>query len=132
LGRRKDVADTIDQYDIKLRVRDEQFDEDSFIPEATAADILRLVDTEMQKRIQFIWVVVLKAVQRHLTEDLGRLRQIFNLSTLGNFDDTERGTSWVRSHFSNPRYFVYRHEPAIPIIFNCDDVRKLISEWRLC
>jgi len=54
LGRRKDVADTIDQYDIKLRVRDEQFDEDSFIPEATAADILRLVDTEMQKRIQFI------------------------------------------------------------------------------
>jgi hypothetical protein len=54
LGHRKDVADTINQYDIKLRVRDEQFDEDSFIPEATVADILRLVDAELQKRIQFV------------------------------------------------------------------------------
>lgn len=54
LGHRKDVADDLTQYDIQLRIRDDQFDNDSFIPEATAADILRLVDAEIQKRIQIV------------------------------------------------------------------------------
>ncbi len=49
-GRRLDVADDIQQIDIQLRVSDSAFDADKFMPEARAADILRAVSEELEKR----------------------------------------------------------------------------------
>jgi hypothetical protein len=51
LGHRIDVAEDIEQYDVQLRVRDEEFDSDSFIPEASVADITKLVGEQFEKRI---------------------------------------------------------------------------------
>jgi hypothetical protein len=48
-GRRFDVAEDISQIDIQLRIRDAAFDEDKFMPEAKAADILRAVNDELEK-----------------------------------------------------------------------------------
>ena len=49
-GRRPDVAHDIDQFDIQLRINQEELDEDTpAIPEAQVAEILRIVDAEWQK-----------------------------------------------------------------------------------
>jgi hypothetical protein len=49
-GRRHDVAPDTQQIDIQLRVLDSAFDEDIFLPEASAADIVRAVTEELEKR----------------------------------------------------------------------------------
>lgn len=51
LGHRIDVAADIEQYDVQLRVRDEEFDNDSFIPEAKVAEITKLVGEQFEQRI---------------------------------------------------------------------------------
>lgn len=53
VGHANDVAGDIIQLDIQLRVNEEEFDNDSFIPEASAADILALVSKEVEKRVRF-------------------------------------------------------------------------------
>jgi hypothetical protein len=47
-GRRKDVAEDVRQIDIQLRIPDAAFDEDSFIPEAQVAAILRAVNDKLE------------------------------------------------------------------------------------
>ena len=49
LGHDNAVAPTIRQLDIQLRVNEEEFAKDVFIPEASAADILALVSEEAKK-----------------------------------------------------------------------------------
>ncbi len=51
LGRRPDVADDLGGYQVQLRVREEEFDADSLIPEATVADITKLVGQEFEKTV---------------------------------------------------------------------------------
>ena len=53
IGHGSDVAPDIIQLDIQLRVNEEEFDNDNFIPEASAADILVLVSKEVEKRVRF-------------------------------------------------------------------------------
>lgn len=48
-GRRVDVADDTDQLDFQLRVNDEEYDADTFIPESEAAVILKAVSEEFIK-----------------------------------------------------------------------------------
>ena len=50
-GHANDVAGDIQQLDLHLRVNEEEFDNDKFIPEASAADILALVSKEVEKRL---------------------------------------------------------------------------------
>jgi len=50
IGHRAEIAADIIQQDIQLRIRDRSWEEDSFIPLATVADILRLVVAEIEKR----------------------------------------------------------------------------------
>jgi hypothetical protein len=38
-------------YQVQLRVEEGEFDADTFIPEATVADIVKLVGDEFEKRI---------------------------------------------------------------------------------
>ena len=45
-GRRTDVAEDIPQIDVQLRVPEEAFDADSFIPESDVADITKAVGEE--------------------------------------------------------------------------------------
>ena len=52
-GHANDVASDIIQLDMHLRVNEEEFDNDSFIPEASAADILALVSKEVVRRVRF-------------------------------------------------------------------------------
>lgn len=52
IGHAQDVAADIIQLDIQLRVNEEEFDNDSFIPEASAAGILALVSKEIGKRVR--------------------------------------------------------------------------------
>jgi hypothetical protein len=52
-GHWQDVAPEIPQLDIQLRINEEEFEQDSFIPEATAADILVLITPEVVKRMHF-------------------------------------------------------------------------------
>jgi len=49
LGRRIDVAEDIEQLDVQLRVRDEAFDSDTFIPEWGVAEITRAIYDEFLK-----------------------------------------------------------------------------------
>jgi hypothetical protein len=49
-GRRLDVAPGTQQIDVQLRVLESAFDADSFLPEAQAADIVRTVTEELEKR----------------------------------------------------------------------------------
>ena len=51
LGRRTDVAEDIEQYDAQLRIRDESWETDSFIPEWTVADILKLLRPMIDKEL---------------------------------------------------------------------------------
>lgn len=53
VGHDGDVAEDITQQDIHLRVNEEEFDNDSLIPEASAADILALVSKEVEKRVRY-------------------------------------------------------------------------------
>ena len=53
VGHANEVAADIIQLDIQLRVNEQEFDNDSFIPEASAADILVLVSKEVEKRVRF-------------------------------------------------------------------------------
>ncbi len=49
-GRRADVAEDMDQFDIQLRINQEELDEDvPLIAEAQAADILTIVRAEWEK-----------------------------------------------------------------------------------
>ena len=48
-GRRVDVADDITQFDFQLRVNEEEFDADTFMPEAQAAAILKAASEEFIK-----------------------------------------------------------------------------------
>lgn len=49
-GRRANVAEDIDQFDIQLRINQEELDEDvPLIAEAQAADILTIVRAEWEK-----------------------------------------------------------------------------------
>lgn len=48
-GRRVDIADDIEQFQINLRVKDEDFDDDVFIPESQVADITRALSAEFEK-----------------------------------------------------------------------------------
>lgn len=49
-GRRHDVAEDIDQFDVQLRINQEELDEDRpLIAEAQVADIVRAVGEEFQK-----------------------------------------------------------------------------------
>jgi|HubBroStandDraft_4_1064222.scaffolds.fasta_scaffold167904_2 hypothetical protein len=48
-GRRVDVADNVDQFDFQLRVNEEEFDADVFIPESEAAEILKAVSEEFME-----------------------------------------------------------------------------------
>jgi hypothetical protein len=50
-GHASEVAEDIQQLDLHLRVNEEEFDKDKFIPEASAADILALVSPEVEKHI---------------------------------------------------------------------------------
>jgi len=52
-GHASDVAEDIQQLDIHLRVNEEEFDNDKFIPEASAADILALISKEVEKRVRY-------------------------------------------------------------------------------
>jgi hypothetical protein len=49
-GRKVDVAGDITQFDFQLRVNDEEFDADAFIPESQAAEILKAVSEEFMNR----------------------------------------------------------------------------------
>jgi hypothetical protein len=51
LGRRPDIADDLKGYQAQLRVEESEFDADTFIPEATVADIVKLVGEEFEKRV---------------------------------------------------------------------------------
>jgi hypothetical protein len=51
LGRRPDTADDLKGYQVQLRVEEAEFEADTFIPEATVADIVKLVGDEFEKRI---------------------------------------------------------------------------------
>jgi hypothetical protein len=53
VGHDGDVADDMVQQDIHLRVNEEEFDNDTFIPEAAAGDILALVGAEVKKRVRY-------------------------------------------------------------------------------
>jgi len=48
-GRRAEVAEGIDQFEVQLNVREEAFDNDTFIPEAEVADITRAVGEAFEK-----------------------------------------------------------------------------------
>lgn len=48
-GRRHDVAKDMDQIDVQLRVNEDEFDRDTFIPEAQVADIVKAVGEEFEK-----------------------------------------------------------------------------------
>ncbi len=48
-GRRTEVAADIDQYEVQLNVRDEDFENDTLISEAQVADITRAVGEEWEK-----------------------------------------------------------------------------------
>lgn len=48
-GRRVDIADDTDQIDVQLRVREEAFDADTFMPESQVADIVKAVSEEFEK-----------------------------------------------------------------------------------
>lgn len=48
-GRRVDVADDTDQINVQLRVREDAFDVDTFIPEAKVADIVKAVSEKFEK-----------------------------------------------------------------------------------
>jgi hypothetical protein len=48
-GRRAEVSADIDQFEVQLNVRDEDFDNDTFIPEAQVADITRMVGEEWER-----------------------------------------------------------------------------------
>ena len=48
-GRRVEVADDMEQVDVQLRVREEAFDADVFIPEADVAGIVKAVSEEFEK-----------------------------------------------------------------------------------
>ena len=49
LGRRVDVAEDVEQISVNLRVRDEAFDDDEFLPLWDVADITRCVYEEFAK-----------------------------------------------------------------------------------
>ena len=51
LGRRPDIADDLKGYQVQLRVEEAELDADTLIPEATVADIVKLVGDEFEKRI---------------------------------------------------------------------------------
>ena len=50
-GHEGNVADDILQLDMSLRVNEEEFDNDKFIPESNAWDILDLISPEVTKRL---------------------------------------------------------------------------------
>jgi hypothetical protein len=52
VGHDHNVADDMIQQDIHLRVNEVEFDNDEFIPEASAAEILALVSKEVEKQFQ--------------------------------------------------------------------------------
>ncbi|SRR5260370_39441700 len=49
-GRRTDVAEDTDQIDIQLRVSEQEFDSDTFIPESRVAEITAAVGDEFIRR----------------------------------------------------------------------------------
>ncbi len=48
-GRRAEVAEDTDQFEVHLRVREEDFDNDVFIPEAEVANITKAVGEAFEK-----------------------------------------------------------------------------------
>jgi hypothetical protein len=49
LGHRHDVASDIEQFDVQLRIRDEDFDSDTFLSTWKIWEITKLVGEEFQK-----------------------------------------------------------------------------------